>query len=87
MNTNELEKPINERRLLVFNCHEAWVYQLGVLGYKLDIIVGLKGQYKKSWDQQMRPIPANSRLVSLSDALQSRSRYYCIITQGVPSSF
>ena len=30
-----------DRRLLVFNCHEAWVYQLGWLGYKLDIVIGL----------------------------------------------
>jgi len=83
MNTNKQEIPVNDRTLLVFNCHEAWVYQLGVLGYKLDIIVGLKGQYKKSWDQQMRPIPANSRLVSLSDALQSKTPYYCIIAHNI----
>ncbi len=37
-----------ERTLLVLNCHEAWVYQLGSLGYDLDIIVGLKGRYKKT---------------------------------------
>jgi len=72
-----------ERTLLVFNCHEAWVYQLGVLGYDLDIIVGLKGRYKQTWDEQMRPVPPNSRLISLSDALQSRSRYHCIITHNI----
>jgi len=67
------------RRLLVFNCHEAWVYQLGVLGYGLDIVIGLKGMYKSTWDQQMRPLPANSRLISLSDAIASPTDYYCII--------
>jgi hypothetical protein len=72
-----------ERTLLVFNCHEAWVYQLRVLGYDLDIIVGLKGQYKNICDQQMRPVPPNSRLISLSDALQSPSPYYCIITHNI----
>jgi len=44
-----MQKPEEDNRkktLLVFNCHEAWVYQLGVLGYNLDIIVGLKGKYK-----------------------------------------
>ncbi len=69
--------------LLVFNCHEAWVSQLSVLGYDLDIIVGLKGQYKDTWDRQMRPIPPNSRLLSLSDALQSNTNYYCIIAHNI----
>jgi hypothetical protein len=45
------ENYVNNKTLLVFNCHEAWVYQLGVLGYALDIIVGLKGRYKQSWDE------------------------------------
>jgi len=67
------------RRLLVFNCHEAWVYQLGVLGYDLDIVIGLKGRYKPTWDYQMRPLPARSRLISLSDAVASPTEYYCII--------
>ncbi len=81
MEHNEGQTP--KRTLLVFNCHEAWVYQLGVLGYDLDIIVGLEGRYKKTWDEQMRPVPPNSRLISLSDALQSPSRYYCIITHNI----
>jgi glycosyltransferase involved in cell wall biosynthesis len=69
--------------LLVFNCHEAWVYQLGVLGYKLDIIAGLKGQHKTTWDEQMRPIPPDSRIITLSQALQSDESYYCIITHNI----
>ena len=81
-----MQKPdehINDKRLLVFNCHEAWVYMLGVLGYSLDIIVGLKGRYKQSWDQQMRPLPADSRLVSLPEAQNSQERYYCIVTHNI----
>jgi len=77
------DKPLDKKVLLVFNSHESWVYQLGVLGYGLDIIVGLKGQYKKTWDEQMRPLPANSRLVSLSEAQQSQTSYYCIITHNI----
>lgn len=65
------EGETSKRTLLVFNCHEAWVYQLGALGYDLDIIVGLEGRHKKTWDEQMRPVPPNSRLIGLSDALQS----------------
>jgi len=77
------EEHTNNKILLVFNCHEAWVYQLGVLGYALDIIVGLKGKYKQTWDEQMRPVPPNSRLVTLPQALGSRTRYYCIITHNI----
>jgi len=72
-----------ERTLLVFNCHEAWAYQLGTLGYQLDIITGLSGQYKKTWDMQMRPVPPKSRLISLEEALKSQTRYYCIITHNI----
>ncbi|MHC4640473.1 MAG: glycosyltransferase [Planctomycetota bacterium] len=73
----------HERTLLVFNCHEPWVYQLGVLGYKLDIIIGLKGRYLETWDEEMRPLPPNSRLITLPQAQQSQTRYYCIIAHNI----
>ncbi len=72
-----------QRILLAFDCHELWVYQLGVLGYKLDIIIGLKGRYILGWDEQMRPLPANSRLITLDEALRSSTDYYCIITHNI----
>jgi len=72
-----------KKTLLVFNCHEGWVYQLAVLGYNLEIIVGLKGRYKQNWDEQMRPVPSNSRSITLSEALQSSISYYCIITHNI----
>ena len=77
------ETQTDKRTLLVFNCHESWVHQLGVLGYKLDIIIGLKGQYLQTWDEQMRPIPPNSRLITLPEAKQSKTHYYCIITHNI----
>jgi hypothetical protein len=77
------EQDTHDKTLLVFNCHEAWVYQLGALGYALDIITGLKGTYKPTWDEQMRPVPPHSRLISLPEALQSPNRYYCIITHNI----
>lgn len=80
---NFQEENIDNKTLLVFNCHEAWVYQLGWLGYALDIIIGLEGKYNHTWDEQMRPIPPNSRLVTLSEALKSQKRYYCIITHNI----
>lgn len=71
------------KTLLVFNCHEAWVYQLGVLGYNLDIVIGLEGRNQSNWDERIRPIPHNSRLITLSQALQSSTSYYCIITNNM----
>ncbi|MFC1781041.1 glycosyltransferase [Planctomycetota bacterium] len=79
---NESENNKN-KTLLVFNCHEAWIYQLGLLDYPLDIIVGLKGQYKQTWDENIRPLPDNSHLISLSQALQTSKNYYCIITNNI----
>ncbi|MBW8001499.1 MAG: glycosyltransferase [Planctomycetes bacterium] len=73
----------NEKVLLVFNCHEPWVYQLDSLGYKLDIIIGLKGRYQKTWDQKMRPVPTNSNLLTLEEAQNSKTNYYCIITHNL----
>jgi len=70
------------KTLLVFNCHEPWVYQLGNLGYRLDVIVALKGRYNQGWDERMRPLPAHARLITLPQALQSPTTYYCIITHN-----
>ena len=75
-------KPDINETLLVFNCHEAWVHQLGELGFSLDIIVQLKGQYKQTWDENIRPVPDNARLINLNQAIESKTRYYCIITHN-----
>jgi hypothetical protein len=72
-----------EKRLLVFNCHEPWVCQLGVLGYPLDIISGLPGHHKRGWDTRFRPIPPLSRLISLEQAKHTSTQYYCIITHNI----
>lgn len=70
-------------RLLTPNCHEVWLYQLGYLGYALDIIDGLPGRYCNKWDTRMRPIPRGANLVSLDEVLQSRPHYNCIITHSI----
>lgn len=71
-----------DKTLLVFNCHEPWIHQLGILGYRLDIIVNLRGKYNKGWDERMRPLPANARLVTLPEALASPVNYYCIVAHN-----
>jgi hypothetical protein len=70
-------------RLLVFNCHEAWIYQLRLLRCPLDIIVDLRGRHTAGWDENMRPIPAGARLASWDDVLQKRESYRCIVAHNL----
>jgi hypothetical protein len=55
-------------RLLVLNCHEPWIYQLRVLDARLDLVVDLRGHKAAGWDERMRPLPPNARLLSLAGA-------------------
>ena len=59
-------KPV---RLLVLNCHEAWIYQLRVLDAELDIVIGLSGRAVSGWDARMRPLPPGARTLQLAVAL------------------
>jgi hypothetical protein len=71
-----------DKTLLVFNCHEPWIYQLGVLGFRLHLIVDLPGKYNKGWDERMRPVPPRASFLTLPEALRSPTEYYCIITHN-----
>jgi hypothetical protein len=70
-------------KLLVLNCHEAWVYQLGFLGTDLDIVIGLPGRYTTEWDTRMRPLPPRSRTLSLDEARASDATYDCVVTHNI----
>jgi hypothetical protein len=70
-------------KLLTFNCHEAWIHQLGSLGCNLDIVIGLGGRYTADWDRKMRPLPPRARLFELSEAVKRGGRYDCIIAHNV----
>ena len=72
-------KTNSKGRLLVFNCHEAWVYQLTSLDYDLDIAVGLPGRHILGWDYHTRPLPPGARTLAYQDALASSQRYTCLI--------
>ena len=72
-----------QERLLVFDCHEAWVYQLGALDCGLDIIVGLPGRHVQGWDERMRPVPPRAQLVRLQDVPQDGSPYRCIVASNL----
>jgi len=71
------------RRLLVFDCHEAWVYQLRGLDQPMDVVIGLKGRTTDGWDEAMRPVPPNARLVRLREVLAAASSYACIIAHNL----
>jgi hypothetical protein len=70
-------------RLLTFNCHEAWVHQLGMLKCRLDIVVGLKGRLTQGWDERMRPVPRDARLLTLDEVKRLRTSYDCIIAHNL----
>jgi hypothetical protein len=72
-----------DERLLVFDCHEAWVYQLRWLGLPMDIVVGLGGRAKSGWDHAMRPLPPNARLLRLEDLDPDRGPYRCMIAHNL----
>lgn len=73
----------DEKRLLVFDCHEAWVYQLRALPQPMDVIVGLRGRPTAAWDEAMRPAPPNARIVRLEEVLAAPPAYYCIIAHNL----
>ena len=70
-------------RLLVLNCHEAWVYQLRLLDMPMDIVVDLPGRHTAGWDEGMRPVPPRSRLVTLRQVLAAQPCYDCIVAHNL----
>ncbi len=70
-------------RLLVFNCHEAWIHQLVAVEAELDIVVGLSGRYCADWDARMRPFPPCGRLVTLQQAGDEGRRYDCLVAHNL----
>ena len=70
-------------KLLVLNCHEAWIHQLGVLGAELDIVIGLPGRYTKGWDTRMRPLPAGARTLTLDEVRTVGAQYDCVINHNI----
>lgn len=75
--------PAMNDRLLVFDCHEAWVYQLEALPFPMDIVTGLRGRSVIGWDESMRPVPRNGRVIRLEDALREKQTYRCIVAHNL----
>ena len=70
-------------KLLVLNCHEAWVHQLGALDAELDIVVGLPGRYTRTWDARMRPLPAGGRTLTLDEATAGGAAYDAVVCHNI----
>ena len=70
-------------RIAVFNCHEAWVYQLRALALPIDIITDLPGREVRGWDFRVRPLPPQSRLISLAEATLAPAPYHAIIAHNL----
>lgn len=66
-------------RLLVFNCHEAWVHQLRRVPHALDILVDLPGRDVRGWDHAVRPLPENARCVPWGAHGDDGPRYEAVI--------
>jgi hypothetical protein len=78
-----MPSPDRNQRLLVFDCHEAWIYQLRSLDQPIDVVVGLKGRSTSGWDEAMRPVPPNARLVQLGEILAARPVYDCMLAHNL----
>jgi hypothetical protein len=70
-------------RIAVFNCHEAWVYQLRALALPLDIITDLPGREVRGWDFRVRPLPPQARLISLTEAALAPESYLAVIAHNL----
>ncbi len=70
-------------KLLVLNCHEAWIHQLGALGAELEIVVALPGRYTSGWDERMRPLPTGARTVTLDEVRYGAASYDCVINHNI----
>jgi len=70
-------------RLLVLNCHEAWVHQLDGLPCALDLVVGLSGRPHATWDERMRPLPRRARVLRLDEARSRPERWTCAVAHNL----
>jgi hypothetical protein len=69
-------------RVLTFNCHEGYVHLLGKLGCDIDIVDGLPGRDRRSWDLRARPVPLRARLIDAT-MLAASSGYDVAIAHNV----
>jgi glycosyltransferase involved in cell wall biosynthesis len=71
-------------RYLTFNWHETYVHTLASIGGSWDIVPRAKGG-RDDWWTEVRPLPANGRLVGVEDAIASarRGEYHAIVCHNL----
>lgn len=72
------------RRLLTFNWHESFLHLLASIGDEWDVVPRLKGG-RSDWMREVRPVPPNMRIVTVSeaDAVLDRDGYDAVICHNV----
>ena len=70
------------RRLLVFDCHEASVDPLGALNRQIDVSV-CRAARSPGWDFPMRPLPPNPLRIRLDKVLASHECHGCILAHNL----
>ena len=77
-------RAVQRLRVLTFNWHETYLHTLASLGGSWDVVPRRKGG-REDWWTEVRPVPANMRLVSEDDALDriATARYDLVICHNL----
>ena len=60
-------------RVLTINSHESYISNLACIDeIELTIIDQMTGRYTEKWDERIRKIPENAKLVTMSEAIKSK---------------
>lgn len=70
-------------RILTFNCHESYLSALARLGGPMEVVVDLPGHHVTGWDERMRPVPPNVRLIGLADLADAARRADCLVVHNL----
>jgi glycosyltransferase involved in cell wall biosynthesis len=79
-----LARPVPKRlKILTFNCHEGYNYELAKTGHSFDLVLPSRGLWPSEWDVRSRPLPPNVRVVGRLPewSLRDLSGYDLIVAQ------
>ncbi len=70
-------------KLLTFCAHESYLQTLAKLGHPMDVVVNLPGHHSTTWDERMRPVPDNVRLLPLEELMANPPQFDCLIGHNI----
>jgi glycosyltransferase involved in cell wall biosynthesis len=70
-------------KLLTFLAHESYLHTLAKLGHPMDVIVNLPGHHSPTWDERMRPVPDNVRLLPVEEFMADPPEFDCVIGHNI----